>query len=530
MKKTMLAAALAALAIGSASAETIYITGSTAFRGAANNSIDAYVTNNGGSRVSCDNATLGSAGNVVWSLGSNKIVASWTGSEAGMQSVAGPASTTYGTNTNPAITNTAIGIWANQFSSNDVITNNGAVYSNPVITKSTTSTGTNKEVFASYKSVNSTVLQAPNVLSFWDPSQSFTNTVQASATTVKAKADIAFTDTYQASSAFGSGSKVTYYATNNYWDASQSNGVSTNPTILYTNSYVALSNDTIVGAVGFAFIVSPNYASATASASSLANGSAPVIDNITTALAKKLYTNGILNAAELSGGLDTNVNAYATGRSIDSGTRVIAQATLGLSSLIRSNGVNTGVNQFTLVAPAAKLTYSDGQTYVSNSGSTLLVTNWPAELYYGKLSGKGAGGFASGGTLCDTIAKATNLPSNTVVIGYAGINDATGKNAKMISYNGVYPSVSAIRSGNYPFWSYEHVVVAPAASATAVTFASNVATQIKGLSDSALLGYAKGTVSYATITNTVSRAANVDGGTVTKLWTNATTPSGLPNW
>jgi len=104
----------------------------------------------------------------------------------------------------------------------------------------------------------------------------------------------------------------------------------------------------------------------------------------------------------------------------------------------------------------------------------------------------------------------------------------------MISYNGVYPSVGAIRAGTYPFWSYEHVIVAPAASQNAKDFASNVATGIKGLSDSALLGYSKGTVSYATITNSVSRAANVDGGTVTKLWTNAAlggTPTNtLLNW
>ena len=97
--KSLLMAALAALSIGSASAETIYITGSTAFRSSANTAIDTYATTHGGAQIAWDNATLGSAGNLLYTFtngsGLNYIDVHWSGSEAGIQSVAGP---TTGTN------------------------------------------------------------------------------------------------------------------------------------------------------------------------------------------------------------------------------------------------------------------------------------------------------------------------------------------------------------------------------------------------------------------------------------------------
>jgi hypothetical protein len=99
MKHTsLLMAALAAISIGSASAETIYITGSTAFRSSANAAIQTFATANGGSILAQDNATLGSAGNLLVNYtnasGTNLIDVHWSGSEAGIQSVAGPATGT----------------------------------------------------------------------------------------------------------------------------------------------------------------------------------------------------------------------------------------------------------------------------------------------------------------------------------------------------------------------------------------------------------------------------------------------------
>jgi hypothetical protein len=528
MNKTMLAAALAAIAIGSASAETIYITGSTAFRGAANTKINDYITGTlSGSLVAKDNATLTKAGNLVWKAGDNYYVAAWSGSEAGIQSVAGPVSSVYA---QVSTTNTL------SYAANGNSTNQPVSWTNGTITHSGSGTST---VWKQVLTNNGTLLQAPNTITFWDSTQTFstnsdgtpnTNVMIGGPTTVKKKADIAFADTYQASSAFGSAQKIAYYTTNNI----PAGVINTNSPAPYTNAYVGVSNDTIVGGVGFAFIVSPNYAyaSGTSSNAVFANSLSPVIANITTALAKKLYTNGLLNAAELSGGLsDTNVNVYAVGRNIDSGTRVIAQAQMGISSLIKAAGVNSGVKQYVVLQTNAVQKNSDGSVYASNSSTTtILLTNWNAELVNGKLSAAGNGGYKSGGDLCTAIATATNLPAGTVLIGYAGINDAVGANAPLLSLNGVFPSVSAIKSGYYPFWSYEHVMVAPSASSNAVTFASNVASVIRGLNDSDLAGFAKGLVSLGSLTNTniISRVTGTDGGTVSKPWTNSA--SSLPNW
>jgi len=92
--KNILVAALAALSIGSASAETIYVTGSTAFRGSAN---AALSTMTGATVLAQDNATLGSAGNlnIRWVNGgvTNLVKVHWSGSEAGIQSILKPSAT-----------------------------------------------------------------------------------------------------------------------------------------------------------------------------------------------------------------------------------------------------------------------------------------------------------------------------------------------------------------------------------------------------------------------------------------------------
>ena len=91
--KILAAGILAATAlISTASAQTkIYITGSTAFRSATNAQISAVLA--GGPTIASTNATLGSANGVNWTGGNIggtavTIKAAWTGSAAGIQSVA----------------------------------------------------------------------------------------------------------------------------------------------------------------------------------------------------------------------------------------------------------------------------------------------------------------------------------------------------------------------------------------------------------------------------------------------------------
>ena len=128
--KSVLMAALAALSIAgvaSASAETIYVSGSTAFRSAANAAIVALSTNSLGSTnglLAIDNASVGSAGNMLVkyydssTLTTNLIDVHWSGSEAGIQSTAGPTSGTNAKNTSFFPTN-ATG-WTNSISTNPV--------------------------------------------------------------------------------------------------------------------------------------------------------------------------------------------------------------------------------------------------------------------------------------------------------------------------------------------------------------------------------------------------------------------------
>lgn len=101
--KSLLVAALAAGTVASVSAATTTtISGSTAFRASANVAIAQFASNNYGALVAWDNASLTSAGNILctWKASSgstttNYINVHWNGSEAGIQSAAGP---TTGTN------------------------------------------------------------------------------------------------------------------------------------------------------------------------------------------------------------------------------------------------------------------------------------------------------------------------------------------------------------------------------------------------------------------------------------------------
>ena len=92
-----LAAGLLAVSLFAATASaqtTIYITGSTAFRGATVNAISALLAGTGTIVTASDNATLTSANAVTWTGGSVggqpvTIKASWSGSAGGIQTVAG---------------------------------------------------------------------------------------------------------------------------------------------------------------------------------------------------------------------------------------------------------------------------------------------------------------------------------------------------------------------------------------------------------------------------------------------------------
>jgi hypothetical protein len=89
-----LLAITAVASIGSASAETIYMSGATAFRSVANTAIRNYCTANGGSITASNNTSFGSATRLVGTFSNSGsihyISVAWSGSEGGIQSAASP--------------------------------------------------------------------------------------------------------------------------------------------------------------------------------------------------------------------------------------------------------------------------------------------------------------------------------------------------------------------------------------------------------------------------------------------------------
>jgi hypothetical protein len=96
MNKNILMGALAALSIASASAETIYLTGATAFRSAVNKSLfDDYAANLAATdKSSTTDETAGALlfTNIIVNGSTIDLSVKWSGSEAGIRTVASPAS------------------------------------------------------------------------------------------------------------------------------------------------------------------------------------------------------------------------------------------------------------------------------------------------------------------------------------------------------------------------------------------------------------------------------------------------------
>ena len=563
MKKTMLVAALAALAIGSAQAEVIYITGSTAFSGAANNAIDAYVntqnaTNGGtGSAVQATTAStvstagLNGAKQVLWRLtNGNYISAYWFGSEAGVQSIAGPISAT---SSNSSVTNTIN--YTNAVKPTVATIAQGVagtpttIYTNTTGTtynvgSTSTKVGTNTVWTVTQTSLFATGTQ-PAVLPFLSTNASglsisasgvtigaaYAGTLGTGSTTnwTQAVAHVAFADNYQSSSAFSAGAKVAFNLC--------SGNVCTNAiTNTVTNSYVAALSDYQVAAIGFSWLATPGSG----------------ITSLSQAQAKHLLTNGAINAYELNGRLsDTNGIFVAVGRNTDSGTRVNAMAQSGLGynpGFNPTNGIVTNTaKQWLVIDTNANYTMFDGVSKIYNTNTTkALVTPYPQEVVDGILDAAGTGGRSSGGDVCSLMiaVPANRLPTNSVggstyVIGYASWNDAVAKGVTNgaitpVAYTGtgtkpIQCDNESIKAGTYPFYTIEHLLVAPSASSAAQSAAKTIADNLRSYSTATLqstyglygiVGFGDNSTNCVdgyNITNCISRAAGVDAGVVTKV-------------
>jgi hypothetical protein len=200
----------------------------------------------------------------------------------------------------------------------------------------------------------------------------------------------------------------------------------------------------------------------------------------------QILTAGFITGEKISGETNkTTVKLFATGRNIDSGTRVIA-----LSAL--KGGIADQLCQWKATA---------------SSGSVTNLVKHPATTINGIATALGEGGETSGGTVAGYMTN-TVSPTATVVgtskgtqtnylVGYVSVADISSARvaAGLVSlkFNGVegrcYTNTSFttldkgytnIITGAYPWWGYEFVTYDNnTASANAKAFANNLVTLIK---------------------------------------------------
>jgi len=259
-----------------------------------------------------------------------------------------------------------------------------------------------------------------------------------------------------------------------------------------TTPYNATSlNDTPVGIVPFQWVASYG---------------APTGLSLNNHLVNSIFSGGSASLATATGNYsaDHGTFLFAAGRDADSGTRAVALAEAGY-------GASTPVAQYTPVTSGTAVT---GHAY--SAAATINNT----------LHGVGDGGFNSGGNLAKALRYSTSAIGGYYVT-YLGKSDAStaltsagagngAGNAVPVAWNGAsyFSSGSftdaAITSGQYTFWSTEHILTQTLGGSTqAAVFIPALATAIAGTSAGT------GTVSYSGINllaMTVSRTG--DGGYV----------------
>jgi hypothetical protein len=259
--------------------------------------------------------------------------------------------------------------------------------------------------------------------------------VPAGDATDNSAADIAMADTFQSSSAY------------------------TTPS-LNSPAAVAGAPASTVGIVPFTWVGNVN--------------NDPGITNMTHQLAKAclggVATYALFNPAAARPGVgDDSIDVF--GRDPDSGTR-------DTTFLESAYGNFTPPVQYATVGPTGSLTG---------------VELYPAETINGNPIPAGQGGYASGGGV-DTAMADHSLGLITDAVGYIGTGDSfadlEANNLVPMSWEGVTFAVagqasyaatfleSAITSGQYTFWGYEHIYVSGTIGADATSVASGIVTQL----------------------------------------------------
>ena len=167
--------------------------------------------------------------------------------------------------------------------------------------------------------------------------------------------------------------------------------------------------------------------------------------NMTDKNARALFSAGRVGLALFTGlPIDTAKTVYATGRDIDSGTRLQAFAETGLGALATVKQYQPRKNGHKAVTAGGTLDFP--------------YTIWPSETVNGITEVTGNGGYSSGGDLANALGNIT--PNGTMFASYLGVNDAitaVGVGAHTLKFNGYDYRVNAIKYGQYTFWGYEHL-------------------------------------------------------------------------
>jgi len=268
-------------------------------------------------------------------------------------------------------------------------------------------------------------------------------------------------DTFDGTSRFANGATVLV------------NGVSTTYGTISTPTITGSSNG-IVGIIPFKFI---------ATSDSDTKG----VTNLTSRQALDLWSAGKIPLSEWTGvSTDTNKFVYATGRDIDSGTRLTCMSAIGLAA-------NASVIQnFPRVGASGT-----GYLATANVGTTgnTVITTLPVTVN-GVSQTAGNSGYTSGGDMAKALANPSTAFGGTTgvaaIIGYNGVLDADPQmiNAtaplKEIAFNGVtlgsangdYTTNTKLTYGQWPVWSYEHMYVGNATSGDQLTIANTIAQKL----------------------------------------------------
>ena len=233
-------------------------------------------------------------------------------------------------------------------------------------------------------------------------------------------------------------------------------------------------NDGVVGVVPFQWVAS--YGAST----SLNN--VPTGLSMNNHLVNAIFSGGSAPLAQITGNSgDAAKSLFAIGRDADSGTRLIAMAEAGY-------GATSTVAQF---------------KPVTDTTAVLSHDYYPGATINGIAYDPGNTGYNSGGTLAGMMRYETLTHLAGYYVTYLSKGDATAAvqsgstgtgNAVGLAWNGVnyYTgntgtagaavfNTAAITSGQYTFWSYEHVLYPNQGSTTqAFVFAPALVTAIKG--------------------------------------------------